>query len=59
MQTHAPKEIKYGYIGVREVFGILGDGLPLVTVDLRPDLDAGRKKALIDARQERIAGWVA
>ncbi|GAB5438431.1 tautomerase family protein [Falsiruegeria mediterranea] len=27
----------------------MGDGLPLVTVDLRPGRDAGRKKALVDA----------
>jgi len=32
LETLAPKEIKYDYVGVREVFGILGDGLPLVTV---------------------------
>ncbi|WP_432653433.1 tautomerase family protein [Ruegeria atlantica] len=34
---------------MHEVFGILGDGLPLVTVDLRPGRDAGSKKALVDA----------
>lgn len=47
--TLAPKEVKYDYVGIREVFGILGDGLPLVTVDLRPGRDADRKKALTDA----------
>ncbi|MEP2892491.1 tautomerase family protein [Tateyamaria sp.] len=49
LDTLAPKEVKYDYVGVREVFGELGDGLPLVTVDLRPGRDAGRKKALTDA----------
>jgi phenylpyruvate tautomerase PptA (4-oxalocrotonate tautomerase family) len=43
------RKSKYDYVGVREVFGILGDGLPLVTVDLRPGRDAGRKQALSDA----------
>lgn len=49
LDTLAPKEIKYDYVAIREAFGELGDGLPLVTVDLRPGRDAGRKKALTDA----------
>jgi phenylpyruvate tautomerase PptA (4-oxalocrotonate tautomerase family) len=34
---------------VRDAFGEIGDGLPLVTVDLRPEREAERKKALVDA----------
>ena len=49
LDTLAPKEIKYDYVAIREAFGEIGDGLPLVTVDLRPGRDAGRKKALTDA----------
>ena len=28
LKTLAPKEIKYGYVAVREAFGEIGDGLP-------------------------------
>lgn len=49
LDTLAPKEIKYDYVAVREAFGQLGDGLPLVTVDLRPGREPERKKALVDA----------
>jgi phenylpyruvate tautomerase PptA (4-oxalocrotonate tautomerase family) len=49
LRTLAPKETKYDYVAVREVFGEIGDGLPLVTVDLRPGREAERKKALVDA----------
>lgn len=49
LTTLAPKETKYDYVGVREVFGEIGDGLPLVTVDLRPGRETSRKKALVDA----------
>ena len=49
LNTLAPKETKYDYVAVREVFGEIGDGLPLVTVDLRPGREAARKKALVDA----------
>ena len=49
IDTLAPKEIKYDYVAVREAFGEIGDGLPLVTVDLRPGREADRKKALVDA----------
>lgn len=49
LDTLAPKETKYDYVAVREAFGEIGDGLPLVTVDLRPGREAGRKKALVDA----------
>ncbi len=49
LDTLAPKETKYDYVAIREAFAEMGDGLPLVTVDLRPGRDAGRKKALVDA----------
>ena len=49
IDTLAPKETKYDYVAVSEVFGEIGDGLPLVTVDLRPGREPQRKKALVDA----------
>lgn len=49
LDTLAPKETKYDYVAVREVFGEIGDGVPLITVDLRPGREAERKKALTDA----------
>jgi len=48
IDTLAPKETKYDYVAVTEVYGEIGDGLPLVTVDLRPGREADRKKALVD-----------
>ena len=49
LKTLAPKETKYDYVAVREVYGVIGDGVPLVTVDLRPGREPERKKALVDA----------
>ncbi|MGI9382834.1 MAG: tautomerase family protein [Methyloligellaceae bacterium] len=49
LDTLAPKETKYDYVAVREVFGEIGDGVPLVTVDLRPGREPERKKALVDS----------
>ncbi len=49
LDTLAPKETKYDYVAVSEVFGEIGDGVPLVTVDLRPGREPERKKALVDA----------
>ena len=49
LDTLAPKETKYDYVAVREVIGEIGDGVPLVTVDLRPGREPERKKALADA----------
>jgi len=49
LDTLAPKETKYDYVGIREVFGVIGDGVPLVTVDLRPGREPERKKALVNA----------
>lgn len=49
LDTLAPKETKYDYVAVKEVFAEIGDGVPLVTVDLRPGREPARKKALTDA----------
>jgi Uncharacterized protein, 4-oxalocrotonate tautomerase homolog len=48
LNTLAPKEVKYDYVSIREAFGYIGDGLPVIDVDLRPGRDARRKKALVD-----------
>ncbi|MDX1709509.1 MAG: tautomerase family protein [Rhodovibrionaceae bacterium] len=45
----APKETKYIYVAIRDVFAEVGDGAPTVTVDLRPGREVERKKALADA----------
>ena len=48
LKTLAPKEVKYDYVSIREAFGfILGDGLPVIDVDLRPAKRSGRKKGLL------------
>jgi len=49
LDTLAPKETKYDYVAVREAFAEIGDGVPLVTVDLRPGREVERKQALVDA----------
>ncbi len=49
LKTLAPKETKYDYVAIREVFGEIGDGVPLVTVDLRPGREPERKAALAAA----------
>jgi len=49
LDTLAPKETKYDYVAIREVVGDIGDGVPLVTVDLRPGREPERKKSLVDA----------
>ncbi len=49
LETLAPKETKYDYVAVREVIGVIGDGVPLIEVDLRPGREPERKKALVDA----------
>lgn len=52
LKTLAPKETKYDYVAVREAVAEIGDGVPLVQVDLRPGREAERKKALVDAIAE-------
>ena len=52
LNTLAPKEVKYDYVSIREVFRYIGDGLPIIDVDLRPGRDARRKKALVDGISE-------
>lgn len=49
LKTLAPKEAKYDYVAVREVYGEIGDGVPVVTVDLRPGREHERKEALAHA----------
>ena len=58
LKTLAPKEVKYDYVAVRELCGKIGDGLPLVEVDLRPGREPERKKALVDAIAGRRRGSV-
>ncbi|NRG16487.1 tautomerase family protein [Rhizobiales bacterium] len=54
LRTLAPKETKYDYVAVREVVAEIGDGAPLVQVDLRPGREPERKKALVDAIAELL-----
>ena len=42
------KEVKYNYVSIREAFGIIWDGLPVVEVDLGPGRKTERKKGLVD-----------
>ncbi len=48
LKTLAPKEVKYDYVSIRESFGFIGDGLPVVDIDLRPGREPQRKKALVN-----------
>ena len=52
LKTLAPKQTKYDYVAVREVVAKIGDGVPLVEIDLRPGREPERKKALVDAIAE-------
>lgn len=54
LKTLAPKETKYDYVAIREVFGEIGDGVPVVTVDLRPGREQERKAALARAIAESL-----
>ena len=36
LKTLAPKQVRYDYVSIREAFGVIGDGLPVIDVDLRP-----------------------
>ncbi|MEM8796078.1 MAG: tautomerase family protein [Pseudomonadota bacterium] len=49
LDTLAPKETKYDYVSVCGVVAEIGDGVPLISVDLRPGREVERKKALVDA----------
>ena len=48
LKNLAPKQVRYDYVSIRESFGIIGDGLPVVDVDLRPGREPERKKGLVD-----------
>ena len=52
LRTLAPKQVKYDYVSIREAFGIIGDGLPVIEVDLRPGREPERKKGLVDGIAE-------
>ena len=52
LKTLAPKEVKYDYVSIRETFGFIGNGLPVIDVDLRPGRDVIRKKALVGGISE-------
>ena len=52
LKTLAPKEVKYDYVSIREASGYIGDGLPVIDVDLRSGRDTRRKKALVDGISE-------
>ena len=47
LDTLAPKETKYDYVAVSGVVAEIGDGVPLIAVDLRPGREVARKKALV------------
>ena len=44
LRTLAPKQVKYDYVSIREAYGIIGDGLPVIDIDLRPGREPERKK---------------
>ena len=52
LKTLAPKQVQYDYVSIREAFGIIGDGLPVIDVDLRPGREPERKKGLVDGIAE-------
>ena len=52
LRTLAPKQVKYDYVSIREAYGIIGDGLPVIDVDLRPGREPERKKGLVDGIAE-------
>lgn len=54
LRTLAPKEAKYDYVALREVFAKPGDGVPLVEVDLRPGREPKRKEALVKALAQAL-----
>ena len=48
LKTLAPKEIKYDYVSIISAHGEIGDGLPVVDIDLRPGREIERKKKLVE-----------
>ena len=52
LKTLAPKQVRYDYVSITEAFGIIGDGLPVIDVDLRPGREPERKKGLVDGIAE-------
>ena len=52
LKTLAPKKVRYDYVSITEAFGVIGDGLPVIDVDLRPGREPERKKGLVDGIAE-------
>ena len=44
LRTLAPKQVKYDYVSIREAYGIIGDGLPVIDVDLDQVANLKEKK---------------
>ena len=59
IEALAPKETKYIYVAIRDVFAPVGDGAPTVTVDLRPGRETERKDVLAAAIANAFAGTAA
>lgn len=51
----APPDTRYVYVGVREVFARVGDGVPTVTVDLHTGHEAERRPALAQALADSVS----
>jgi phenylpyruvate tautomerase PptA (4-oxalocrotonate tautomerase family) len=51
----APPDARYVYVGVCDVFARVGDGVPTVTVDLRPGREADQAPALASALADSVA----
>ena len=56
LKTLAPKQVRYDYVSIAEAFGVIGDGLPVIDVDLRPGREPERKKGLVDGIAEVLPG---
>ena len=52
LEALAPKETRYDGVAAREVVAEIGDGVPLVEIDLRPGREPERKEAPVDAIAE-------
>ena len=51
LKTLAPKQVRYDYVSITEAFGVIGDGLPVIDVDLRPGGNL-KAKGLVDGIAE-------
>jgi phenylpyruvate tautomerase PptA (4-oxalocrotonate tautomerase family) len=55
LKTLSPKDSRHDYVVVSEEIGKIGDGLPLVLVDMRPGREHERKEAFAKFVSESIA----